>query len=121
MTDPRLAVIVLAAGQGTRMKSARPKILHTLAGRSLIGHVLATARELAPVHVIAVVRHERDSIVAALAPVLTGESRPSWIGSPVLTIPAADGGTPRAALYPVCLSTSDVRCDVVAAGSAGSP
>ena len=48
------------------MKSARPKILHTLAGRSLIGHVLATARELAPVHVIAVVRHERDSIVATL-------------------------------------------------------
>lgn len=66
MTDPRLAVIVLAAGQGTRMKSARPKILHTLAGRSLIGHVLATARELAPVHVIAVVRHERDSVVATL-------------------------------------------------------
>ena len=66
MTDPRLAVIVLAAGQGTRMKSARPKILHTLAGRSLIGHVLATARELAPGHVIAVVRHERDSIVATL-------------------------------------------------------
>ena len=66
MTDLKLAIVVLAAGQGTRMKSARPKILHTLAGRSLIGHVLATARELAPVHVIAVVRHERDSIVATL-------------------------------------------------------
>ena len=45
--DPRLAVIVLAAGQGTRMKSRRAKVLHPLAGVPLIGHVLATARELA--------------------------------------------------------------------------
>ncbi len=36
--------VVLAAGQGTRMKSARSKVLHTIAGRSLVGHVLATAR-----------------------------------------------------------------------------
>jgi hypothetical protein len=58
---------------------------------------------------------ERDSIVASLAPVLSGQSRPSWIGAPVLTIPSADGGVPRAALYPVCLSPKDVRCAVVAA------
>ncbi|MEO8094054.1 MAG: NTP transferase domain-containing protein, partial [Pseudolysinimonas sp.] len=64
MTDMQLAVIVLAAGQGTRMKSARPKVLHHLAGRSLIGHVLATARSLEPVHLVVVVRHERDSVVA---------------------------------------------------------
>ena len=44
MTDQNLAVIVLAAGQGTRMKSARPKILHSLAGVPIVGHVLATAR-----------------------------------------------------------------------------
>ena len=49
----QLAVIVLAAGQGTRMKSSRPKVLHSLAGRSLIGHVLATAGQLSPEHVIA--------------------------------------------------------------------
>ena len=58
---------------------------------------------------------ERDSIVASLAPVLSGQSRPPWIGAPVLTIPAADGGVPRAALYPVCLSPKDLRCAVVAA------
>ena len=52
MTDPRLAVIVLAAGQGTRMRSARAKVLHPLAGVPLIGHVLATARELSAAHVI---------------------------------------------------------------------
>ena len=67
MTDQRLAVIVLAAGQGARMKSARPKVLHSLAGRSLVGHVLATARSLEPVHVIAVVRHERDTVVATIS------------------------------------------------------
>ena len=66
MTDQNLAVIVLAAGQGTRMKSSRPKVLHSLAGRSLIGHVLATAGQLSPEHVIAVVRHERDTVVASI-------------------------------------------------------
>jgi bifunctional UDP-N-acetylglucosamine pyrophosphorylase/glucosamine-1-phosphate N-acetyltransferase len=66
MTDPRLAVIVLAAGQGTRMKSSRPKVLHRLAGRSLVGHVLAAAGQLAPSHVIAVVRHEREAVVATI-------------------------------------------------------
>ena len=66
MTDLTLAVVVLAAGQGTRMKSSRPKVLHSIAGRSLIGHVLATAGELQPGHVIAVVRHARDSVVESI-------------------------------------------------------
>jgi hypothetical protein len=63
---------------------------------------------------------ERDSIVAALAPVLRGESRPSWVGAPVLTIQAADGGAPRAAVYPICLSPSDTRCEVLASGALAS-
>jgi len=66
MTEHKLAVIVLAAGQGTRMKSTKPKVLHSLAGRELIGHVVASARELNPDHVIAVVRHQRDEVVATL-------------------------------------------------------
>lgn len=66
MTDATLAVIVLAAGQGTRMRSATPKVLHALAGRPILAHVLATARELAPGHVIAVVRHERDLVASAV-------------------------------------------------------
>ncbi|MDH6180279.1 bifunctional UDP-N-acetylglucosamine pyrophosphorylase/glucosamine-1-phosphate N-acetyltransferase [Microbacteriaceae bacterium SG_E_30_P1] len=70
MTDLNLAVVVLAAGQGTRMKSRRPKVLHSLAGRSLIGHVLATAGELSPRHVVAVVRHERDSVVATISDIM---------------------------------------------------
>jgi len=66
MTDSRLAVVVLAAGQGTRMKSQTPKVLHGLAGVPLIGHVLATARALDPQHLIAVVRHERDRVAATV-------------------------------------------------------
>jgi bifunctional UDP-N-acetylglucosamine pyrophosphorylase/glucosamine-1-phosphate N-acetyltransferase len=70
MTDQNLAVVVLAAGQGTRMRSARPKVLHHLAGVPLIGHVLATADELAAEHVVVVVRHERDAVAAAVSDIL---------------------------------------------------
>ncbi|HEV7183708.1 MAG: bifunctional UDP-N-acetylglucosamine diphosphorylase/glucosamine-1-phosphate N-acetyltransferase GlmU [Actinomycetales bacterium] len=67
MTDQNLAIVVLAAGQGTRMKSATPKLLHPLAGMPIIAHVLATARELDAAHVISVVRHERDRLVEVIA------------------------------------------------------
>jgi bifunctional UDP-N-acetylglucosamine pyrophosphorylase/glucosamine-1-phosphate N-acetyltransferase len=60
MTDNSLAIVILAAGQGTRMKSATPKLLHTLAGVPIVSHVLATARELGAAHVVTVLRHERD-------------------------------------------------------------
>ena len=58
----QLAVVVLAAGEGTRMKSATPKILHEIAGLPLIGHVLSTAHSLGANHVVAVLRHERERI-----------------------------------------------------------
>lgn len=67
MTDARLAIIVLAAGQGTRMKSSLPKLLHPLAGMPMISHVLATARALEAAHIISVVRHERDRVAAVIA------------------------------------------------------
>ncbi|HEV7956655.1 MAG: glmU [Microbacteriaceae bacterium] len=67
MTDLDLAVVILAAGQGTRMKSAKPKVLHPIAGVPLVGHVLATAEALGAAHVIAVVRHEREMVAAAIA------------------------------------------------------
>lgn len=61
-----LAVIVLAAGQGTRMRSRLPKVLHPIGGRPLVGHVLATAQALAPVRIAVVVRHERDRVAEAV-------------------------------------------------------
>ncbi|MGV8885414.1 MAG: bifunctional UDP-N-acetylglucosamine diphosphorylase/glucosamine-1-phosphate N-acetyltransferase GlmU [Microbacteriaceae bacterium] len=72
MTDPNLAIIVLAAGQGTRMKSTTPKILHQLAGVPLVGHVLATAHALDPAHVVAVVRHDRDRVASVMSELLPG-------------------------------------------------
>jgi bifunctional UDP-N-acetylglucosamine pyrophosphorylase/glucosamine-1-phosphate N-acetyltransferase len=70
MTDSRLAVIVLAAGRGTRMKSSLPKVLHSLAGVPIVGHVLATARELDPAHIVVVVRHERDAVAQTVTEIL---------------------------------------------------
>jgi bifunctional UDP-N-acetylglucosamine pyrophosphorylase/glucosamine-1-phosphate N-acetyltransferase len=64
-TQP-LAVIVLAAGQGTRMKSQLPKVLHKIGGRSLIEHVLATAQLLKPDHLVTVIRHERDKVAGVI-------------------------------------------------------
>ena len=60
------AVIVLAAGAGTRMKSRTPKILHEIGGRSMVGHALLAARAINPRRVALVVRHERDRVAAHL-------------------------------------------------------
>jgi len=60
-------VIVLAAGKGTRMRARRPKVLHRLAGRTLIEHVLRSADALSPATTTLVVGHESDLIRAALA------------------------------------------------------
>jgi bifunctional UDP-N-acetylglucosamine pyrophosphorylase/glucosamine-1-phosphate N-acetyltransferase len=61
------AVIVLAAGEGTRMKSrTTPKVLHELGGRSIVGHVLAAARDLRPERLVVVVGHGREKVVEHL-------------------------------------------------------
>ena len=68
MTEPRpAAVVVLAAGEGTRMRSAStPKVLHPLCGRSMLGHVVGAARGLDPEHLVVVVGHAREQVTAAL-------------------------------------------------------
>lgn len=62
MTTRPAAVVVLAAGEGTRMKSSTPKVLHQLAGRTLVGHAVAAAQELEPEHLAVVVGHGRDRV-----------------------------------------------------------
>lgn len=61
------AVIVLAAGEGTRMRSSTPKVLHRVAGRSLVGHVLAACAPLSAEQTVVVVGHGRDRVVAELS------------------------------------------------------
>ena len=57
-----LSIIILAAGQGTRMCSARPKVLHPLAGRPLLAHVIDTARELQPADIHVVIGHGAEQV-----------------------------------------------------------
>jgi bifunctional UDP-N-acetylglucosamine pyrophosphorylase/glucosamine-1-phosphate N-acetyltransferase len=61
-----LATIVLAAGQGKRMKSELPKVLHPLAGRPMIKHVLDSAAALEPACLVVIVGHGGDQVAAAL-------------------------------------------------------
>ncbi|GAA2641146.1 bifunctional protein GlmU [Paractinoplanes durhamensis] len=63
----RRTVVVLAAGEGKRMKSATPKVLHELLGRTLVGHVLAAAGPAAAERTIVVVGHQADQVRAHLA------------------------------------------------------
>ncbi|MGH1480522.1 MAG: bifunctional UDP-N-acetylglucosamine diphosphorylase/glucosamine-1-phosphate N-acetyltransferase GlmU [Geminicoccales bacterium] len=59
-----LTVVVLAAGKGTRMKSGKPKVLHPLAGHTMIGHVIATAAELSPTKAIAVLANGMEDVAS---------------------------------------------------------
>ena len=60
------AVIILAAGEGTRMKSTTPKVLHEIAGRSLLNHVVEAAATTEPEHLIVVVGHGAPAVIAHL-------------------------------------------------------
>lgn len=68
---PDLHIVVLAAGKGTRMRSAIPKVLHSAAGRLLIERILETAESLRPTSVIVVVGHQGSQVKEALAHRLT--------------------------------------------------
>ena len=61
-----LSIVILAAGQGTRMKSARPKVLHQLAGKPLLQHVVDSSRALEPQQIIVVVGHGADLVQNAM-------------------------------------------------------
>jgi bifunctional UDP-N-acetylglucosamine pyrophosphorylase/glucosamine-1-phosphate N-acetyltransferase len=67
MTDARpAAVVVLAAGEGTRMRSSTAKVLHSLGGKSMVAHVVGAARALDPQHLVVVVGHAREQVIAHL-------------------------------------------------------
>jgi len=67
MTEKPVALIVLAAGQGSRMQSDLPKVLHRLGGVPLVGHALATGRLLEPEEVIVVAGHGAEAVGKAVA------------------------------------------------------
>src|SRR5205823_1591583 len=74
MTANGLQIVVLAAGQGKRMHSGLPKVLHALAGRALLSHVIETARALSPRRLCIVIGHGGDAVRRAF-----GDEGLQWV------------------------------------------
>ena len=68
MTNRKTAIVVLAAGLGTRMKSRLPKVMHPIAGRPMIRHLLASLETLQPERLVVVVGDDMESVRRAVAP-----------------------------------------------------
>ena len=68
MSDRKLAVVVLAAGKGSRMKSDLPKVLHPVAGKAMLSHVLDSVAALEPTETVVVVAPDMAAVEAAVAP-----------------------------------------------------
>lgn len=130
MSSPRpAAVIVLAAGEGTRMKSDIPKVLHTIGGRSLVGHAIAAAAGTQPQHLAVVVRHKRELVaphvqeIAAKATIadqdeIKGTGRAAECALEVL--PADLSGTVLVTYGDVPLLSTETLIDLTAVHENGS-
>ncbi|WP_210438721.1 bifunctional UDP-N-acetylglucosamine diphosphorylase/glucosamine-1-phosphate N-acetyltransferase GlmU [Nocardioides xinjiangensis] len=102
-----LTVIVLAAGGGTRMKSKTMKVLHPVAGRSMIGHVLRAVQAVEPTSVVAVVGHQREQV----APHIT-----ELLPDAVLAVQETQEGTGHAVRIAMEASGTTTGTVIVAAG-----
>lgn len=120
-----LGVVILAAGQGTRMKSAAPKVLHRLAGKPLLGHVIDCARALDPAEIVVVYGHGGDQVRAAFAdqPDLRWAEQAPQLGTGhavAQAMPALDAAGQVLVLYgDVPLTRADTLRDLVAATAQG--
>jgi len=77
----RLAAVVLAAGQGVRMKSKLPKVLHPLAGRPLITHVLEAARQIGADQLVVVLGYRAEAVRAVVGEGVTGVVQEPQLGT----------------------------------------
>ena len=76
MTTSESAVLVLAAGAGTRMRSDTPKVLHTLGGRSMLSHALHAVAKVAPQHLVVLLGRDRERIAPVVAELAGTLGRP---------------------------------------------
>ena len=84
MSNPAFAAIILAAGEGTRLKSATAKVLHELAGWPLIRHVTEALRPLAPAETVVVIGQDMEAVGRAVTPAKTAiQSPPRGTGDAV--------------------------------------
>ena len=127
------AVLVLAAGPGTRMRSDTPKVLHTIAGRSMLAHSLHAMAKLAPQHLVVVLGHDHQRIaplVAELADTLGRtidvalQDRPLGTGHAVLcglsALPEDYAGIVVVTSGDIPLLDADTLADLIATHSAAS-
>jgi len=90
MAKRSLAVIILAAGQGTRMQSRLPKVLHQVAGRAMVQHVLSAAAALKPDRTVVVIGPEMMQVAEAVSPALVAvQDRPLGTGHAVIAAMAS--------------------------------
>ena len=121
MTQP-LEVIILAAGQGTRMKSALPKVLHEIGGEPMLRRVHDVARELAPRHIHVVYGHGAEQVRERLADLDVAwvlQERQLGTGHAVAqALPGVDGGGTVLVLYgDVPLIRAETLRDLTAAAA----
>jgi ribose-phosphate pyrophosphokinase len=97
-TTRSLAAVILAAGKGKRLKSARPKVLHPVCGKPALWHVVQTALAARPDRIVVVVAHDADDVRAAVAswkimpkPVFVEQTRQLGTGHAVLAAKSAVG------------------------------
>lgn len=79
MTKPSLEIAILAAGKGSRMRSSLPKVLHQIAGKPLLGHVIETAMQLNPSKIHVVVGHEKNQVIDAFKDHELGDVELNWV------------------------------------------
>ena len=118
-------VVVLAAGMGKRMRSDLPKVLHALAARPLLGHVLDTARSLAPSRIVVIYGHGGETVPPALAaPDLAWAKQDPQLGTGhavMQALPHLDDAAPTLILYgDVPLTRADTLRALVAAAGTGA-
>ena len=112
-------IVILAAGQGKRMRSDLPKVLHPIAGKPMLAHVIATARSLSPKRIVVVYGHGGERVRAALAAddLLWAKQEPQLgTGHAVLqALPQLDPAQPTLVLYgDVPLTRADTLRELVA-------
>lgn len=67
--NPDFAIVIMAAGKGTRLKSSRAKVLHEIAGQPLLAHVINAAQQIVPAeHIFVIIGHQAENVRAAVAP-----------------------------------------------------
>jgi len=86
-----IRIIVLAAGKGTRMKSSMPKVLHRLAGRPLLGHVLDTVSTLNPASITVVIGHGSDQVKETISHSVNWAMQTEQLGTGHAVQQALDG------------------------------